>query len=421
MLRLSDPSGVASTDVCAWWNLVCKGGESAANAGMSAITRSIASGAEQLLSHIVKIVDSSSRVPLADPTYRHVYYGFLGLAAPLVGVVLCMALVLASVRRDLATLGRAVVGIGVAGLGGALYIVFAQLLVAIDDWVAHGVVRVTGYNLANSIDRIAAGFRQIAGTPGDIAANALLILLMLVMLVAGIVLWFVLVLRQVAILVVVAFAPLIIAGYLWAPTRGWMRRTTEVLVALVFTKTAIFALFGIGLALLTRGKGESFSDFVGTTVLMCGACFAPLMMLRLVHFAADSQLAGEAMGTLRSGMQPVLNKVSGKPGSSMGRHDFASQQGRSPSPQGPEPVKAAPLGSPAGTSTGATGASASGATAAGGVAAGVGLAVVDTVKGAQQAGDQVSRALTGLAPPPDGERPLHGPDGPADDPNGDPR
>ena len=57
----------------------------------------------------------------------------------------------------------------------------------------------------------------------------LLILLMLIMLVAGLILWFVLVLRQIAILVVVAFAPLLIAGYLWAPTRSWVRRATEVL------------------------------------------------------------------------------------------------------------------------------------------------------------------------------------------------
>src|SRR6185295_14997472 len=110
-------------------------------------------------------------------------------------------------------------------------------------------------------------------------------------------------------LVVVAFAPLLIVGWLWAPTRSWSRRATEVLVALVFTKSAIFALFGIGMALLFRDGGQSMSDFVGAVILLCGACFAPLMMLKLVHFAADSHVAGEMMGTLRGGVHPVTSRI----------------------------------------------------------------------------------------------------------------
>jgi hypothetical protein len=132
-----------------------------------------------------------------------------------------------------------------------------------------------------------------------------------------------------------------------------VRRTTEVLIALVFTKTAIFALFGIGLALLSRGAGQSLSGFVGATVLMCGACFTPLVMLRLVHFAADTQLAGDAMATLRGGLNPVTSRLSGHtPHPPMGRHDLARAQGQAPTPQAPEPARAPdipPGGGPAAT------------------------------------------------------------------------
>lgn len=419
---------------CAWWNLACKGGHEIANSGLSAITKSIASGAEMLLSQIVRIVDQSSTVPLGDPTYRHVYFGFLGLALPVIGVVLCIALVIAAVRRDTGTLARAVVGVGVACLGGALYIVLAQLLVAIDDWLSHGVVEVTGYNLADSINEIAVGFRNIAGSQGEIAANMLLILLMLIMLVAGIILWFVLVLRKIAILVVVAFAPLLIAGYLWSPTRSWVRKLTEVLVALVFTKTAIFTLFGIGLALLSRGGGQTLSDFVGTTVLMCGACFAPLLMLRLVHFAADSHLAGEAMGVLGSGTRPVTSRLhrSGGTQSPMSRHDLARQQASAPRPDSPAPAKAAPIsatpdktasggaapkGGPAGKgATGGVAGKGGGAAgmAVGGVATGLAATGKAAVQTAQRVGDSGAQAMTRSTPPPDAaDRPLHGPDLPA--------
>jgi hypothetical protein len=138
--------------------------------------------------------------------------------------------------------------------------------------------------------------------------------LMVFALVAGVVLWVVLLLRKMAILVVVAFAPLLIAGWLWGPTRSWSRKATEVLVALVFSKTVIYMIFGIGMSLLLRSN-QSLSDFVGVVVLLCGACFAPLVMLRLVHFAVDSHLAGEMIGTLRSGAQPAMNRLNTRPGS----------------------------------------------------------------------------------------------------------
>lgn len=292
---------------CSWWNLVCQGGHSLFGSGLSAVTRALASGIAQLLSQITKVLDSSTRVPLADPTYRHIYFGFAALAVPLVAVVLLGALIVAAVRRDGTVLRRAVGGVGVAAFGGALFIVFAQLLVAVDNWLSHAIVGVTGHGIAEGLNTLAAEFSAM--DPNDqTSANMLMILLMLVILVAGLALWFVFVLRQIAILVVVAFAPLLIAGWLWAPTRSWVRRATETVVALIFTKAAIFALFGIGLALLFRDSGQTMSDFVGEVILLCGACFAPLGMLKLVHFAADSHIAAGAMGSLRGGVDPVLRR-----------------------------------------------------------------------------------------------------------------
>src|SRR4051794_27317425 len=84
---------------CAWWNLVCQGGHQVVDSGLSAITRTTADGANQLLGGIVKTIDESTQVPITDPTYRHIYVGFLGLAAPLMGITLCLALVVAAGPR----------------------------------------------------------------------------------------------------------------------------------------------------------------------------------------------------------------------------------------------------------------------------------------------------------------------------------
>jgi len=385
---------------CDWWNMACQGADKVADAGMSALTESIASGAQMLMGELVKNLDKSATVPLTDPTYRDVYFGFLGLAAPLIGVVLLIAVIVASVRRDATTLGRATAGVGVAGLGGAFYIVFAQLLVALDDWLSHGVVRVTGYDFAASIKGLSAGLEAIAGDAGEHAANMLLILLMMTMLVAALILWFVMMLRKIAILVVVAFAPLLIAGYLWAPTRRWVVRLTEVLIALVFTKTAMYALFGVGLALLSRGTGQSLSDFVGATVLMCGACFAPLVMLRLVHFAADTQLAGDAMGTLRGGAAPVTGRAMGAV-SGLGRHDHARSLGQAPGRDNQKPLGVDPdtptnngTATNAGSSSGGGGAAGAGESGAagGGAGAAAGGAAAAAVVAAQATAATARRA-----------------------------
>lgn len=406
---------------CAWWNLVCQSGSQVVDSGLSAITRSVANGANQLLGEIVKTIDESTQVPITDPTYQRIYAGFLGLAAPLMGVTLCCALLVAAVRRDPGTLARATSGLVVAGIGGALYLVLAQLLVGLDNWLSHGVVRVTGHNLTDGLTEMAGGFAQISGTQGEVAANMLLLLLMLIMLVAGVVLWFVLVLRKIAILVVVAFAPLLIAGYLWAPTRPWVRRATEVLIALVFTKTAIYSLFGIGLALLARGGQQSLSDFVGAVVLLSGACFTPLLMLRLVHFAAETQVAGEMIGTLRGGVQPIVNRMpTGGLGGGTGRQEMARHAAQGPTPDHATGNHATSL-----SSANETGAGVGGGGAAAGAAGAAGVAALVAQQGnqaAHQGGHQLGALATDLTPsqpaprPPDAEPPLTGPPPPPPEP-----
>src|SRR3954453_17672764 len=111
-------------------------------------------------------------------------------------------------------------------------------------------------------------------------------------------------------------------------------------------------------------------------------------MLRLVHFAAETHLAGDMMGTLRGGMQPVMNRL---PIVGTGRHDMAHHAAQGPAPDQarenqattPQPNSnwsghaaeqgAAPGGAQGGAGPGA-GAGAAGGAAAGAAAAGVLLA-----------------------------------------------
>ena len=91
---------------CKWWNLPWQGTSQVFDTGLSAITRATANGANQLLAEIVKTVDESTQVPLADPTYRDVYAGFLGLAARSSAGDVAVAVEPGDEQRQCAHLGR---------------------------------------------------------------------------------------------------------------------------------------------------------------------------------------------------------------------------------------------------------------------------------------------------------------------------
>jgi hypothetical protein len=419
-------------DDCPWWNLVCQGGHQVADSSLTALTQSMIHGLTALFGQITKIVDESTRVPLADPGYRDTYYGFAQLAVPVIGVVFLIALIAAALRRDPRALTRATVGVAVAGIGGLVYVLFAQVLVGLDDWLAHGIVAITGADFGEQMTRMVDKF-ALMGSASELSADFLMLILMLAALVAGVCLWVVLLLRKMAILVVVAFAPILIAGWLWAPTRSWSRKATEVLIALVFSKTVIYMIFGIGMSMLLRDH-QSLSDFVGVLVLLCGACFAPLVMLKLVHFATDSHLAADMVGNLRAGAQPAINRVSrahsGQAHRQQMARDYASSKKHAgsahggeavvpkPGPEGGGNAGAAASKASAGSTAGGAGGSAGAAGGAGGSASGAagasaaagpaavgaaGVAVAaETAKKAKEAGVRGSEAMSGMgdAPPP---------------------
>jgi hypothetical protein len=166
-------------------------------------------------------------------------------------------------------------------------------------------------------------------------------------------------------------------------------------------------IFGIGMSLLLRSN-QSLSDFVGVVVLLCGACFAPLVMLRLVHFAADSHLAGDMVGNLRAGVQPTLNRMSSNPirGQHRGKmaKDYTSgaKGGTATVSPGGSRGAAPTAGAPGAGSAAGTGA-ASGSAAAASAAvpvAGVVMAGASAAKGAgtatRMAGSRAAEAASAL-------------------------
>jgi hypothetical protein len=117
------------------------------------------------------------------------------------------------------------------------------------------------------------------------------------------------------------------------------------------------------------------------------------MMLRLVHFAGNTNLAGDMFGTLRGGMQPVFSHL---PSPGFGRHDMAREAGEgAPPAQEPEPARSISAADVSGA-PGAAGTASAGEAAAAGIATGspIATATLLTVEKSGDALDSVGDTTT---------------------------
>ncbi|MEZ5265233.1 MAG: hypothetical protein R2755_26435 [Acidimicrobiales bacterium] len=129
------------------------------------------------------------------------------------------------------------------------------------------------------------------------------VLLGLVAVIAALFVWLELMVRSVLIYVIVAISPLSFAAMTWPATRGVLRRTVELLSAIIVSKLVICIALRVGVAALagptTTLQLEPGSDptaaatgalLTGGTVLALAA-FAPFLVLKLIPWAEASLVA----------------------------------------------------------------------------------------------------------------------------------
>ncbi len=242
------------------------------------------------------------------------------------------------------------------------------------------------------------------------------VLLGLVAAAAGLFLWIELIVRAALVYVLVAISPLAFAAIVWPSTRNALRRTVELLLAVVFSKLFICIALAIGVAALsgagTAGTssapgGEGFASNAGASaggllvgaVLLGLAAFSPFILLKVVPIAESAVVAQGISHAPARGAQAGMSTVNSA--SSLRR--LAGGHGDSASSTtGPGPGGAAPT-----TSTGAAAAGGSGTAGhiAGGAgkgsaAAGAGTAGASPAVGAAaavKAGSAVSTKVAGAA------------------------
>jgi len=146
--------------------------------------------------------------------------------------------------------------------------------------------------------------------------------------------------RAGALLVLVATAPIAAAGLVSDVGRGWFWKSLRWFHAAAFTPVLLVLVLGVGVQ-FTNGvivtDTDSVAAAVGTAVpgviLICIACFSPLVLFKLLSFVDPGTSSGAAMRAGLAGVGGIQGLLTGNSGgASSGTTDAASttdDQGRS--------------------------------------------------------------------------------------------
>jgi hypothetical protein len=203
------------------------------------------------------------------------------------------------VRREPGYLGRALIGalVGTAGVPVAIGLVSVcgRATDEISLAILGNVVSADGYRRMTDI-----GVVLSAGTAGGF-----LLMAVVLGLIAMFSLYFVMLMREVALLAFVIFAPVALIGWTWSSTRHWLRRWAEVVGALLFSKVAMATVFTLGVSAAgVKGAGDAtVGTFLTGVLLMAIAALTPMVTFSFIHWAGDQGHA--AAHAMQQGTQGV--------------------------------------------------------------------------------------------------------------------
>lgn len=183
------------------------------------------------------------------------------------GLFLC-ACTMAALRGDPHVFIRALAATGTAILGSFIALTLLQMMLAASD----GIAGAFGNNQPLGADLVA----QLRALPeqGNFAVDLVMSMLVAIFSFA---LFVVLYIRKVAIIVVAVFIPLYLAGQPTMATSAWFKRAAEILLALIFAKPVIYAIFTLGAGMASDSTGSTVDQtltILGGVVVMIAAVFA---------------------------------------------------------------------------------------------------------------------------------------------------
>jgi hypothetical protein len=293
------------------------------------LTSWVAEGASWLMGQVVTAIDTSTTPRLDTEGFLRTYGRMAAIAAVLAAVMLLFSILEGIAQGNPGLLVRVVVvNVPVAFLGMSLAFAVVQLLLGVTDGLSAAIASASHHDSTRFFEaaigdlghvggQVGKGVGEAAGqTPteaaGSQAAGSVAVPLFVGFLAAivgafaALFVWIELLFRDAAVYVVVLFMPLALAASIWPRWTGALRKLAEILVALIGSKFVIVAIISMAVSLISEESG-SVEHVLAATALMCLACFAPFVLLRLIPFSEGALGAAygrrSAAGGAVSGMQ----------------------------------------------------------------------------------------------------------------------
>ncbi|HMB53495.1 MAG TPA: hypothetical protein VKU40_09280, partial [Thermoanaerobaculia bacterium] len=395
----------------------------------------VSEGASWLIGKVAKGIDRSTSPKLTAKGFVATYRQMAQIAV-LLGAAMLLLAVLEGVAQGNATLLArvALINLPLAFIATSVAYAVVQLLLVATDGLCHAIANASDDNSRHFFQEAIAGLGDAGGDVGrevnggsaaGEAAGTVAVPLFVTFLaaiigaVAAFLVWLELLMRDAAVYVVSLFMPMALAASIWPRWTGALRRTGELLVAVIGSKFVIVSIIALAAGLLADTEGR-VEPILAAAALMLLACFAPFVLLKLVPFAEGAMSAAYARrgagGGVVSGVQIasdvqiLRNMARSNWGDSGGVTLWDAGEKGGGSGGGPRPGGAgggSGAGSGGGAGAGGSGGGGAGAGAgAAGAAAAVPAAAVGGAKaaGRRAQGSTVARDATEKAPADSGSK-----------------
>lgn len=269
-------------------------GGAAANSAWESFLRWTASGLGDLTATVFNTFSTSTTPRFDQDWWRSNLDLITTVSLPILVALFILQCISAVIHREPSRLGRALVGavVGTAGVPFAVAVISSCGAIADDVSLAILGNQATADGMKRLIDITSL---LSAATLGGFVLIAVLLALL-----ALFAFYFILLLRDVALVAFVVFAPIAMASWTWSSTRHWLRRWVEVIGALLFSKIAMAVVFALGLSAAgaaDQGNNPAnLGTFLAGVLLVAMAAFAPAATFSFIHWAGDQgHAAAQAM------------------------------------------------------------------------------------------------------------------------------
>jgi type IV secretion system protein TrbL len=299
------------------------------NSIFSQITTWVTEGATWLIEQVVEEIEKTTTPELSSKGFLSEYGQMAQIAGLLAVAMALLAILEAIAQSSWGLLAKAfLVNLPLAFLATTIAFAVVQLLLVATDAMSHAIAVATQNHSQHFFHSAIGDLSKAGGAAGgavgektgpvekaglEVAGEAAVpvfvtFLAAIIGAFAAFFVWIELLMRDAAVYVVALFLPMAFAASIWPRWSGALRRTGELLVVVIGSKFVIVSIIALAAGLISE-EGASVEHILAASALMLLACFAPLVLFRLVPFAEGAMASAYGRRSAAGGATNAMMMV----------------------------------------------------------------------------------------------------------------